>query len=69
MCGVYTQQYDSKMLVKEEEMQFWFQEIDYENDDDVVAGVTIQHVAYQPFEYLDIHLDIQCPCQSDNGWM
>ena len=38
------------------------------NDDDVVAGGPIWHVAYQPFKYPDISSDIQCFHRSDNGW-
>ena len=39
------------------------------NDNDVIAGGIIWHVAYHPFQYLDMPTDIWCPHRSDNGWM
>ena len=64
MCGVYTQQYDSKILVREEKNGY--EEILCKNDDDLVVGGNIQLIA-TTFEYSDIPLDIQFPHLSDDG--
>ena len=39
------------------------------NEHNVVAWGSIQHVAYDPFEYPDITKYIWCPCQCDYDLM
>ena len=38
-------------------------------NNNTIAGGANWHLAYHPFEYLDIPQDIQCPWWKDNGWM
>ena len=48
-CAVYTQQYDSKVMFMDEDMQLGCEERGYRNDDNTVTGDTIWHIAYHSF--------------------